>query len=184
MNRPWHDGVSFFMDNMKERNMPVLALQSEFFVPFSKSNEILTDLKQVAEKWPGWINAKNSMNTKYAGDEALVIHCEVRSIPCDKLTGGLSQFADEDMIALHFTWGKPYHAVKTKEIYPIIDDLQSLIKSYHGKPHFGKMHTMSRSYLDTVFQPNTISNFLKLANQHDPTGKFMSKYMKQVFEIA
>jgi alditol oxidase len=182
-NAPWHDGVSFFMDNRKERNMPVLALQSEFFVPLSKSNEALSDLKQIASKWPGWINAKSSAGTKYAGSEALVVHCEVRAVPCDNLTGGLSQFADEDMLALHFTWGKPYHAVQTKEIFPVIEDFQAMIKTYHGKPHFGKMHSMTRTYLDSVFKKNTISNFLQLAKEHDPTGKFMSNYMKQVFEL-
>lgn len=169
---PWHDVPSFFMEGGRERNMPNVALQSEFFVPLEQAPAALAATAALAKTWPGWLH----MCKDTAYDIPLVFHCEVRVIPADHLDG-LSPFADRDSCSIHFTWGP---AKYVGQIAPLIEHLQAVLEPFHARPHWGKLHTKTFTQLNAAFPTDSISRFRRLCAEHDSTGKFMNSHLESI----
>jgi xylitol oxidase len=169
---PWHDVPTFFMDDGEPRAMPAPALQSEFFCPLDKAKEVLETVAAVASKWPGWYMA--CAGTEFESNP-VVYHCEIRAIPSDTL-GGLSPYADRRSIAIHFTWGD---STRVEHIAPLIEDIQSALRPFGCRPHYGKLNTVGAAELKEVLPAGHLDAFLSLVKLHDPEGKFVNEYMRE-----
>lgn len=170
---PWHDVPTFFMDGGKERDMPCVALQSEFFVPLDRAAEALEATAHTAAQWPGWLHADNAKGTEYEAIP-LVFHCEVRCVASDGLAG-LSPFADRPALAIHFTWG---HAPYTPHIMELVAQLQDSLRPFGVRPHWGKLNSLVCPELEGLYPPGALAAFRALAKEHDPQGKFINGYLK------
>lgn len=74
-------------------------------------------------------------------------------------------------IAFHVYKGNPY-----QEYFRVMEDI---CRSYDGRPHWGKMHTLRSSTLAEVYPK--WNDFLRIRQEHDPQGVFLSEYMKEIF---
>ena len=165
---PWHDVPSFFMDEGREVNMPKVDLQSEYFVPLEEAVEALEAVRRVASRWPSWPSSE-SWEVLNSG-EISVFHCEVRVIPRDNLSG-LSPFADQDSLSIHFTWGDWSHEAAIKIM---ITELEQVLRPFRVRPHFGKLNFLSVEDLRAAYPAGNMDAFLALCHEHDPHGKFQN----------
>ncbi|CAG8665054.1 12442_t:CDS:2, partial [Racocetra persica] len=56
---------------------------------------------------------------------------------------------------------------------------ESIMKSYDGRPHWAKAHTMFKHELEKAYPK--FQDFIKLQKQLDPTGLFLNPYLKRHF---
>lgn len=168
---PWHDVPSFFMDGMRDVNMPRVACQSEYFVPLGRAAEALHAAREVARRWPGWpaSEAWADMNR-----EVPVFHCELRAIPRDQLSG-MSPFAARDSCSIHFTWGGWEHAPRIRHM---VAELEAAIKPFGALPHLGKLNFFSSAELRAAYPAGAVDEFTALARSHDPNGKFFNALLR------
>lgn len=172
---PWYDVPSFFMEDMREINMPKLAMQSEYFVPLEFASAALQAVREVASRWPGWpiSEAWEDLNERVP-----VFHCEVRAIPADGL-GGLCPFADRDSCSIHFTWGDASHRGRVVEM---IRELEAVLRPFGARPHWGKFNLYSHQDLRAAYRENAFDEFHALYHAHDADGKFVNELVhKQVW---
>ena len=83
----------------------------------------------------------------------------------------MSPCYQQPSVAIHFTWKQDWPAV-------------SAVASRHRKgtgsrstpgPHWGKLFTMSPSVLQSRYE--RLPDFIKLAKQYDPQGKFRNDFL-------
>merc|ERR1712078_862045 len=143
--------------------MPRVACQSEFFVPMEHASSALQAVREIARCWPGWptSEALEDLHRRIP-----VFHCEVRAIPADGLSG-MSPFADRNTCSIHFTWGSWTHRTRILEM---ISEVESVIKPYLARPHFGKINLFSAADIAHAYSKESISGFLALCQRHDPEG--------------
>jgi L-gulonolactone oxidase len=61
------------------------------------------------------------------------------------------------------------------------DTLQRFFEKYEGRPHWGKIHHCSPSYLRSVY-PH-FDRFLALRQKLDPNGIFLNEHLRELFGI-
>jgi hypothetical protein len=54
----------------------------------------------------------------------------------DLVARGMSPFSDRASCCIHFTWGCLEHA---SELSPLLEDLESVLRPYNPRPHYGKL---------------------------------------------
>jgi L-gulono-1,4-lactone dehydrogenase len=96
---------------------------------------------------------------------------EVRVTPADDVWLSTAQGRDSGYIAIHVP------AAAAHEAY--FRDVEAVMTSAGGRPHWGKMHTRSADYLAGVYP--RFENFLALRNAMDPERRFGNPYLTQVF---
>lgn len=80
---------------------------------------------------------------------------------------------DSAYIAFHMFKGMPY------ETY--FNDMETIMKKYDGRPHWGKIHQAKFSELTTKY--SHLRNFLKWRARLDPDQLFVNPYVKQMLKI-
>lgn len=95
---------------------------------------------------------------------------EIRTVLPDRLW--MSTAYDRDCVCLHFTWTD--NDVDVAAAIPIVE---SVIRPFAPRPHWGKMHTLSPS--EVAAQYPKIDDFRDLCRRHDPDGKFRNQYLER-----
>ena len=76
-------------------------------------------------------------------------------------------------IAVHMYKGMPY-----KEYFAA---LEAILKGYEGRPHWGKMHTMTATELRARYP--RWDDFQKIRAELDPEGRFLNPYLERLFGL-
>lgn len=149
---PWHERLPHFkMDFTPSKGD---ELQSEFFVPRTYAVEALKAVYAMGEKiYP------------------VLLISEIRSIAADDLW--MSPCYQEACIALHFTW-KP----QTKEVMELLPQLEDALRPYRVRPHWGKLFTVSKEYLEGIY--TKMRDFRALIDKHDPDRKFSNEFLEKL----
>ena len=89
-------------------------------------------------------------------------------------------------------WLSPFYGRETcsmavhryfKEDYqPMFKAVEAIFKKYHGRPHWGKLNTLSGP--DMANRYEHWENFKAVRRELDPEGKFLNNYLKNLFEVA
>ncbi|WDZ89065.1 D-arabinono-1,4-lactone oxidase [Nocardiopsis sp. HUAS JQ3] len=97
---------------------------------------------------------------------------EVRFAPADDVWLSTAYGRDTAYVAVHMYQGTPYDAY--------FADLEALFTSVGGRPHWGKMHTRDRAYLEGVYP--MLGRALEVRDRVDPGRRFGNAYLERVLE--
>lgn len=146
---PWYNRLPHF--KMGFTPSAGEELQSEYFVP--RRNAV--DALSAVEKMKDLIYPHLMIS-------------EIRTIAADDFW--MSPCYQQDSIAIHCTW-KP----KTKEVLGILPKIEAELAPYGVKPHWGKLFAMDQETFQGRYEK--LTDFVALAKQYDPEGKFRNKYL-------
>lgn len=71
------------------------------------------------------------------------------------------------------------HRYAKLDTEPLFAACEEILKSYGGRPHWGKMHTLTRDDAAAMFPK--FEDFCALRRKLDPKGKFLNDYLAQYF---
>lgn len=96
---------------------------------------------------------------------------EVRYIKSDDIW--LSPFYQRETcsIAVHRYYKEDYK--------PLFKAVEPILRKYHGRPHWGKLNTMTAQDLKVHYK--NWQAFKDIRQQYDPNGKFLNSYLEQLF---
>jgi xylitol oxidase len=98
---------------------------------------------------------------------------EIRTIAADHLW--MSPSYQHDCVAIHFTWKKDWEGVR--QVLPMLEDR---LAPFDARPHWGKLFTMSRDQLQSLYKK--LPEFQQLLQNYDPQGKFRNEFLdKYIF---
>jgi L-gulono-1,4-lactone dehydrogenase len=95
---------------------------------------------------------------------------EVRVTPADDVWLSTAYGRDSAYIAIHV-----FHSAPHQQYF---DDVEAIMTSVGGRPHWGKMHTRDADYLSGAYP--RMSEFVALRDQLDPERRFGNPYLRQV----
>jgi xylitol oxidase len=149
---PWHDRLFHF----PATTTPSAGneLQSEFYV----------DRKNAVEAFEAIHRVQSAISP------ALLVS-EVRTIAADTLW--LSGAFGRDTVGFHFTW-KPDAAAVSKAV----DVIENALSNLEARPHWAKVFNMAPSVVQSRY--SKLSDFRRLAERFDPTGKFRNAYISDL----
>jgi FAD/FMN-containing dehydrogenase len=81
---------------------------------------------------------------------------------------------DTVTISLHHNAGLPYQEY--------FQDLEPVFRSYNGRPHWGKKHSLTGQDLYALYPQ--LPRFLEIRKQLDPEGLFLNPYLKQLLGVG
>jgi FAD/FMN-containing dehydrogenase len=70
-----------------------------------------------------------------------------------------------------------FHRVDTKALFGACE---AIFRRYEGRPHWGKKHTRSAGELETLYPK--YGEFRALRRRLDPRGKFLNRYLRDMFD--
>ena len=154
---PWYDRLPHF--KMGFTPSAGKELQSEYFVHRKNAIDAILAIEKLHEQV-----SPHLMIT------------EIRTIKADDLW--LSPAYKQDSVAIHFTW-KP----EWPEVSKLLPVIERELAPYHPRPHWGKLFTLAPKELQARYEK--LPDFLALAKQFDPQGKFRNEFLnKNVFAAA
>lgn len=131
--------------------------EMEYNIPAAAFVDCLTELKQrIAHKWPN-------------------IHfpIECRFVRQDNIWLSPAYQRESAYIAIHVYQGQAYE--------PFFRDAEELFKSYHGRPHWGKMHYLTPADVHHLYPK--AADFLALRHTLDPHNCFVNEHLQQTFAL-
>ena len=96
---------------------------------------------------------------------------ECRWVKADDIPLSPAYGRDSAYIAVHMYKGMPY-----KEYF---EAMETILKKYGGRPHWGKMHTQTAVALSKSYPK--WDEFHQVRKQLDPEGLFLNDYLKELF---
>ncbi|MDP5277024.1 D-arabinono-1,4-lactone oxidase [Chengkuizengella axinellae] len=122
------------------------------------------NLKKVVEKM------KNSMD-----QHQFAVHfpIECRFVKKDDIWLSPSYQRNSAYIAVHMYKGMKYEAY--------FKEMESILQKYNGRPHWGKMHTLTPESLRKLYPK--WDDFGEMRKQMDPYGIFLNEYLEKIFDI-
>lgn len=96
---------------------------------------------------------------------------ECRVVKADDIWLSPSYQRESAYIAFHMYKGMPYE----KYFF----DMETIMKKYDGRPHWGKMHKRTSQELELLYPKFT--DFLELRKELDPDGMFLNEYLEGMF---
>ncbi|HMI53660.1 MAG TPA: D-arabinono-1,4-lactone oxidase [Candidatus Saccharimonadales bacterium] len=153
---PWYERLPHF--RMGFTPSAGKELQSEYFVPRQHAVEAILAIERLRDQ---------------IGPTLLI--SEIRTIAADDLW--LSPCYKQPSVTIHFTWKQDWPSVKT--LLPLIE---KELAPFNPRPHWGKLFTMSPATLRPRYEK--LPDFIQLAANHDPQGKFRNEFLdKNIFGI-
>jgi alditol oxidase len=146
---PWHERLPHFRMNFTPSSGK--ELQAEYFVPMRNAFAALKAINSLGDKWI----------------QDLFIS-EVRTIAADELW--MSPHYKRASVAIHFTWKQ--HPDAVMKLIPIVE---AQLAPFGARPHWGKLFTIPAAELRARYE--RYADFLQLARQYDPKGKFRNEYL-------
>ncbi len=146
---PWYDRLPHFKMGFTPSSGE--ELQSEFFVPIDNAVDAILALEK-------------------KGDQIYpqLMISEIRTIAADDLW--MSPCYQQRSVAIHFTWKQ-----NTAEVTKLLTMIEAELAPFGGKPHWGKLFTISPQVLHTRY--SRLNDFLALTKKYDPEGKFKNDYL-------
>ncbi|CAB4422990.1 unnamed protein product [Rhizophagus irregularis] len=151
----------FVDDSYKQFNFDCLFPQytSEWAIPLEKTKEAL-------ERLYDWIN-----NNK----ENVFVHYPVEVRFSDKDDIWLSPAYNRKVCYIGVIMYRPYDKpVSYKKLWAVFE---KIMRSYDGRPHWAKAHTMTTIELEKTYPK--FKEFIKLQKSLDPNGIFLNSYLKR-----
>ncbi len=71
------------------------------------------------------------------------------------------------------------HQYYKQDYRPLFAATEPILRRYGGRPHWGKLHTVDATELQTLYPD--LGRFLHLRDELDPSGKFLNPYLRQLF---
>ena len=100
---------------------------------------------------------------------------EIRAVAADRLW--LSPFHGRDSLAIHFSWVNDWQAVRA-----VLPRVEEALAHYGARPHWGKLFTCSREYLERVYGAS-MQRFRDASGALDPRGRFRNDFLdRRVFD--
>lgn len=96
---------------------------------------------------------------------------EVRFAPADDVWLSTAHGRDSAYVAVHMYQGTPHEAY--------FADLEAVFTSVGGRPHWGKLHTRDRAYLESVHP--RLDEALAVRDRVDPQRRFGNDYLDRVW---
>ena len=146
---PWYERLPHFRMGFTPSSGE--ELQSEFFVPREKALNAILALEK-----------KRSL----IGPQLMIT--EIRTIAADNLW--LSPCYQKDCVAIHFTWKQ-----NAKEVGELITMIEQELEPFEYRPHWGKLFSIDPTILASRYEK--LPEFIALAKQFDPQGKFRNDYL-------
>ena len=85
----------------------------------------------------------------------------------------LSPFYQRDSISISI------HQYHKQEPRLLFDAIEPILQRYQGRPHWGKMHSMTSAQLKPLYPK--WGEFMQIREQLDPTQKFLNPYLETLF---
>ena len=148
---PWHERLPHFKMNFTPSSGK--ELQSEYFVPIGQAFHALQAINRLGDRW-----------------KPDLFISEVRTIAPDELW--MSTAYKQPSVAIHFTWKQTDNVMKH---LPVIE---AELGKFGVRPHWGKLFTRTASQLKSVYP--RYNDFVQLAKQYDPSGKFKNPFLDNV----
>ena len=134
----------------------VRFVEMEYAVPAEHAEEVLRELRSVMDR-RGY---------------RLSFPVEVRFAPADDVWLSTAYGRETAYIAVHVYQGTPYERC--------FADLESVLASSGGRPHWGKLHTRKRSDLEKVYPK--LGEALAVRDRVDPQRRFGNAYLERVLD--
>lgn len=131
--------------------------EMEYSVPAEAMGEVLREIDHVIRK--------NNYDVHFP--------IECRYVKADEIWLSPSYERDSAYIAIHM--------YKGMEFTPYFSAIESVFKQYEGRPHWGKMHTMTYENISEVYP--RLSDFLRIREELDEAGLFLNEYVRKLFQI-
>ncbi len=96
---------------------------------------------------------------------------EYRTVAADDVWMSPFEGRASATIAVH-----QYHKVDTAKLF---DACEAIFKSYGGRPHWGKRHTLDAARAESLYPQ--FGRFRDLRRKYDPAGKFLNAHLKAIF---
>jgi len=74
------------------------------------------------------------------------------------------------------------HVYKDKDCGPYFKAMESILRAYGGRPHWGKMHTLTPQDIADIYPQ--FSAFMRHREQQDPEQVFITSYLSELFGIT
>ncbi|XVV03887.1 D-arabinono-1,4-lactone oxidase [Actinosynnema sp. CA-248983] len=132
----------------------VRFVESEYAIPRSALHDVLRELRAAVARL----------------DHGVIVPIEVRVAQADDIWLSTAHGRDTAYIAVHQYLGMPYRQY--------FDVFENIAMGAGGRPHWGKMHSLTASELATRYPHFT--DFTTLRTNLDPTRKFTNPYLDRV----
>lgn len=146
---PWYERLPHF--ELAFTPSSGQELQTEYFVPFDHAYQA--------------VRAVESLRDRITPHLYIT---ELRAIAPDDLW--LSMAYQRPSLAIHFTW-----KLEPEPVLAVLPDLESALQPFAPRPHWAKVFAAQAAQL-TPRYPRA-HDFLALARQYDPTGKFRNPFL-------
>ncbi len=151
---PWYERLPHF--RMGFTPSAGKELQSEYFVPRQHAVEAILAIERLRDQIC-----------------PTLLISEIRAIAADDLW--LSPCYKQPSVTIHFTWKQNWPSVKM--LLPLIE---KELAPFNPRPHWGKLFTISPATLRSSYEK--LPDFIQLAANHDPQGKFRNEFLnKNIF---
>lgn len=132
--------------------------EMEYCLPAESMPEAIEELRQTIEQ------------------ERFAVHfpLECRYVKKDDIWLSPAYERDSAFIAVHMYKGMPYE--------PYFARMEQIFSRYDGRPHWGKMHTLTAEKLHQLYP--RLSDFLAIRAELDPDGLFVNPYLAELFAIT
>ncbi|OOC54482.1 MULTISPECIES: D-arabinono-1,4-lactone oxidase [Nocardiopsis] len=134
----------------------VRFVEMEYAVPAEHLVDVLREVRSVVDR----------------GGHRVSFPVEVRFAPADDVWLSTAYGRDTAYVAVHMYKGTPYEAY--------FADVEAVFTSVGGRPHWGKMHTRDRSYLEGVYP--RLDEALAVRERVDPGRRFANAYLERVLD--
>jgi L-gulono-1,4-lactone dehydrogenase len=135
----------------------VRFVESEYAVPRESLLDVLDALRAAVPRLP----------------HPVMFPVEVRVAAADDIWLSTAYGRDSAYIAIHQYVGLPYQEY--------FDAFESIAASAGGRPHWGKMHSLSADSLRPLYPK--FGDFLAARASVDPDGRFVNQYLSKVFGL-
>ena len=146
---PWHERLPHFRMGFTPSSGK--ELQSEYFIPSHNAVEAILAVEKLREQ---------------IGPRLLI--SEIRTIAADDLW--MSPCYKQPCVTIHFTWKPDWPGVS--KVMPMVE---RELAPFNARPHWGKLFTVSPARLKLLYEK--LPDFLKLAKEYDPKGKFRNEFL-------
>jgi FAD-linked oxidoreductase len=133
----------------------VRFVEMEYAIPAEHLVDVLREARRIVDR----------------GDHRVSFPVEVRFAPADDVWLSTAYGRDTAYVAVHMYKGTPHEAY--------FADMEAVFTSVGGRPHWGKMHTRDRSYLEKVYP--RLGEALAVRDRVDPQRRFGNDYLERVF---
>lgn len=116
-------------------------------------------------------DAPAALDVLYALRESIapcLLISEIRAVAGDEFW--MSPCYGRDSIALHFTWKPNWSALRN-----LLPKLEAALVPFAARPHWGKLFSFLPTALRSLYP--RYADFIMLANQYDPSGKFCNPFL-------